>query len=72
MDHASTRNWDHLIHASPRRGHQKAITAVARKMLASIYHVLKRQEEYHGQRDELLERKTKRLQRTVNSNLWAK
>jgi transposase len=29
-----------------RRGHQKAITAVARKMLVSIYYVLKRNEEY--------------------------
>ncbi len=55
-----------------RRGHQKAITAVARKMLVSIYHVLKRQEEYQGQRDELLEKKIKRLQRTVDSSLQAK
>ena len=54
-----------------RRGYQKAITAVARKMLVSIYHVLNRQEEYHGQRDELLERKIKRLQRTVDSSLQA-
>jgi len=29
-----------------KRGHQKAITAVAKKMLVSIYNVLKRQEEY--------------------------
>jgi Na+/phosphate symporter len=48
-----------------------AITAVARKMLVSIYHVLKRHEEYHGQRDELLERKINRLQRTVDSSLQA-
>jgi len=52
-----------------RRGYQKAITAVARKMLVSIYYVLKRQEEYHGQRNELLEKKLKRLQRTVDSSL---
>ncbi len=54
-----------------RRGHQKAITAVARKMLVSIYYVLKRHEEYQGQRDDLLEKKIKRLQRTVDSSLQA-
>ncbi len=54
-----------------RRGHQKAITAVARKILVSMYYVLKRQEEYQGQRDELLEKKIKRLQRTVDSSLQA-
>jgi len=59
------------LRVASRRGHQKAITAVARKMLVSIYHVLKRQEEYHGQRDELLERKINRLQRTVHSSLQA-
>jgi transposase len=59
------------LRVSARRGHQKAITAVARKMLVSIYHVLKRREEYHGQRDELLERKINRLQRTVDSSLQA-
>jgi transposase len=60
------------LRVSARRGHQKAITAVARKMLVSIYHVLKHQEEYHGQRDELLERKINRLQRTVDTSLQAK
>jgi transposase len=55
-----------------RRGHQKAITAVARKMLVSIYYVLKRHEEYQGQRNDLLEKKIKRLQRTVDSSLQAK
>ncbi len=54
-----------------RRGRQKAITAVARKILVSIYYVLKRQEEYQGQRDELLEKKIKRLQQTVDSSLQA-
>jgi len=54
-----------------RRGYRKAITAVGRKMLVSIYYVLKRQEEYHGQRNELLEKKLKRLQRTVDSSLQA-
>ena len=58
------------LRVSARRGHQKAIT-VARKMLVSIYHVLKRHEEYQGQRDELLERKINRLQRTVDSSLQA-
>jgi len=60
------------LRVAARRGHQKAITAVARKMLVAVYHVLKRQETYHGQRDELLERKIKRLQRTANSSLQAK
>jgi transposase len=60
------------LRIAARRGHQKAITAVARKILVSIYHVLKRQEEYHGQRDELLERKINRLQHTVDSSLQAK
>jgi len=59
------------LRIAARRGHQKAITAVARKMLVSIYHVLKRQETYQGQRDELLERKINRLQRTVDSSLQA-
>jgi transposase len=59
------------LRVASRRGHQKTITAVARKMLVSIYHVLKRQEEYHRQRDELLERKINRLQRTVDSSLQA-
>jgi len=59
------------LRVAARRGHQKAITAVARKMLVSIYHVLKRHEEYHGQRNELLERKIRRLQRTVDSSLQA-
>ncbi len=54
-----------------RRGHQKAITAVARKMLVSIYYVLKRQEKYQGQRDDLLEKKIRRLQHTVDSSLQA-
>jgi hypothetical protein len=40
-------------------------------MLVSIYHVLKRNEEYEGQRANLLEKKMKRLQRTVDSSLQA-
>ncbi len=54
-----------------RRGHQKAITAVARKMLVSIYYMLKRNEDYQGQRDDLLEKKIRRLQHTVDSSLQA-
>ena len=50
----------------------EAITAVARKMLVSIYHVLKRQKEYYEQGDELLERKINRLQRTVDPSLQAR
>jgi len=59
------------LRVAAKRGHQKAITAAARKMLVSIYHVLKRQETYHGQRDELLERKISRLQHTPNTSLQA-
>ncbi len=36
-----------------RRGHQKAVSAVARKMLGFVHHVIKYQEAYRGQRDEL-------------------
>ena len=60
------------LRVAAKRGHQKAIAAVARKMLVSIYHVLKRQEVYHGQRDDLLERKIRRLQRIVDSSLQAR
>jgi transposase len=45
-----------------RRGYQRAIVAVARKMLVSIYHVLSKNEVYHGEKSELLERKLKRLE----------
>jgi transposase len=54
---------------SARRGRQRAIVGVARKLLVSIYHVLNRNETYHGQRPELLERKIRNLQRIVNSSL---
>ena len=57
------------LRVSARRGRQKAIVAVARKLLVSIYHVLNRNETYHGQRPELLERKIRNLQRTVESSL---
>jgi transposase len=51
-----------------RRGYQKAIVAVARKMLVSIYHVLSKNETYHGENHELFERKLKRLEWKVSHN----
>jgi len=54
---------------SARRGRQRAIVGVARKLLVSIYHVLNRNETYHGQRPELLESKIRNLQRIVDSSL---
>jgi len=48
-----------------RRGYQRAIVAVARKMLVAIYHVLSKNEAYHGVRGELFERKLKRLEWTA-------
>lgn len=44
-----------------RKGHRKAVVAVARKMLVSIYWVLTRNELYHGHRDDVRTRKLKRL-----------
>jgi len=46
-----------------RRGVQKAIVAVARKMLVSIYYVLKRGEPYRGEDSRLRWRKVNRLRR---------
>lgn len=46
-----------------KKGHQKAIVAVARKLLVSIYHVLTRGELYDGNREDLRQRKLKRLER---------
>jgi len=57
---------------SARRGRHRAIVGVARKLLVSIYHVLNRNETYHGQRHELLERKIRNLQRIVDSSLQSK
>jgi transposase len=51
-----------------RHGYQKAIVAVARKMLVSIYHVLSRNEPYHAENPELLARKLKRLDWAVVHN----
>jgi len=52
-----------------RRGHQKAIVAVARKMLVTIYHVLNHRNDYRGLRPELYENKIKRLQRITKPSL---
>jgi transposase len=54
-----------------RRGYQRAIVAVARKMLVSMYHVLSKNEAYHGERTELLERKLKRLEWKATHSLQA-
>jgi len=54
-----------------RRGYQKAIVAVARKMLVSIYHVLSKNQTYQGENSELLKKKLKRLEWKVSSNLHA-
>ncbi|MGQ9513577.1 MAG: transposase [Thermoproteota archaeon] len=43
-----------------RRGHNKAIVAVAREMLTIIYHMLRNKEEYRGKNEALTERKYKR------------
>jgi len=44
-----------------RGGIQKAVVAVARKMLVSIYYVLKRNEPYRGEGAGLRRRKVNRL-----------
>lgn len=46
-----------------KKGHQKAVVAVARKMLVSIYYVLTRNELYHGDREDGRTRKLKNLER---------
>ena len=46
-----------------RKGDNKAIVAVARKMLVSIYWVLTRNEYYYGDRLEVRERKVKKLEK---------
>jgi transposase len=50
-----------------KHGHQKAIVAVARKMLAIMYVMLIRNEPYHGENPELTEQKHKRLDTLANS-----
>ena len=54
-----------------RRGRQRAIVAVARKLLIYIYQVLKKQEPYRAQRNDLAAKKLKRLQRKAQSSLQA-
>jgi transposase len=54
-----------------RRGYQKAIVAVARKMLVSIYHVLSRNEPYYAENSELLTRKLNRLEWKVSHSQHA-
>jgi transposase len=51
-----------------RHGYQKAIVAVARKMLVSIFYVLSRNEAYHAENKGLLERKLKRLEWKVSNS----
>jgi transposase len=52
-----------------RRGHNRAIVAVARKLLVTIYHVLNHQREYRGMRPELYTNKIRRLQRITDPSL---
>ena len=52
-----------------RRGVQKAVVAVARKLAVSIYYVLKRGERYHGEDAGLRRRKVYRLRRMVSYGL---
>jgi len=54
-----------LIEAA-RGGVQKAVVAVARKMLVSIYYVLKRKEPYRGEDSRLRRRKLIRLRRRAS------
>ena len=50
-----------------KHGSQKAIVAVARKMLTIMYVMLIRNEPYHGENPELTEQKHKRLDTLANS-----
>ena len=50
-----------------KHGPQKAIVAVARKMLAIMYVMLIRNEPYHGENRQLTEQKHKRLDTLANS-----
>jgi transposase len=52
-----------------RRGHNKAIVAVARKMLVIIYQILNHHQEYRGLRPELYTNKIRRLEQITNSSL---
>lgn len=48
-----------------KKGNQKAVIAVARKILVSIYHVLTRNELYDGHRQEVITRKIKKMERIL-------
>ena len=52
-----------------RRGRQRAIVAVAHKLLIYIYQVLSKQQPYRAQRDDLLEKKLKRLTQKASTSL---
>jgi len=52
-----------------RRGHNKALVAIARKMLVTIYHVLNHHSQYRGLRSELYANKIRRLQRITQPSL---
>jgi hypothetical protein len=52
-----------------RRGHNRALVAVARKMLVTIYHVLNHHSQYRGLRPELYTNKIRRLERITESSL---
>jgi transposase len=52
-----------------RRGHNRALVAVARKMLVTIYHVLNHHSQYRGLRPELFENKIRRLERITQPSL---
>jgi len=54
------------VSARARGGVQKAVVAVARKMLVSIYYVLKRMEPYRGEDSRLKKRKLIRLRRRAS------
>jgi len=54
-----------------RRGHQKAVVAVAHEMLRIVYFMLKRMEPYRGEKRRLTMVKVKRLERKVNTGLHA-
>ena len=48
-----------------RRGHHRAVVAVAREMLTIIWHMLMRNEPYRGENGRLTKEKLKRLERQV-------
>jgi len=50
---------------SRKKGHQKALIAVARKKLVSIYNVLTRNELYKSHREDVRTRKNKNMKRVA-------